>query len=162
MEDNITTEQVENINPHKNKVHKILAHSYLFYFVSFLLSLFLDFTFPIIAFRRLPITLIGVTLLILGTILILWAQKSSFKLPKENMSKDTFYRGPYRYTRIPTHFGLFLLMLGFGVMLNALFIIIFSIISLFVTRLIFIKEEEKILTAKYGTPYIEYKKSVIF
>ena len=105
-------------------------------------------------------SLIGAIFLIFGTCLIFWAQKSSLDLNKENMSKETFYHGPYRYTRSPTHFGLFLLILGFGIMTNALFIIIFSIISFILTKFILIKKEEKILAEKYGAPYLEYKKSV--
>ena len=83
-------------------------------------------------------------------------------LNKENMNKETFCNGPYRYTRIPTHFGLFFLMLDFGVIVNSLFIVILSVISFIIIKLTFIKKEEKILTEKYGTPYLEYKNSVKF
>lgn len=157
-----TTEEFKSENPHKNKVHKILAHSYLFYFILFLIGLFLDFMFPLKIFEELTMASVGTAFLILGTFLILWAQKSSHHLQKEGMNKETFCSGPYRYTRSPTHFGLFLLMLGFGIVANALFIIIFSIISFFVTKFIFIRKEEKVLAEKYGTPYVEYQKSVKF
>ena len=148
------------INPHKNKVHKILAHSYMFYFISFLLGLFLDFIFPFKIFKSPGVVSLGAVLLALGTLLVVWAQKSSRSLSKENITKETFYRGPYRYTRSPTHFGLFLLMFGFGIVANALFIVLFSIISFVVTKFLFIKKEEKILAEKYGAPYLEYKASV--
>ncbi len=162
METGNTTEQLKNENPHKNKIHKILAHSYLFYFILFLFGLFLDFTFSIKIFEKSAMASVGAVFLILGTLLILWAQMSSHKLKKENMSKETFCCGPYRYTRSPTHYGLFLLILGFGIMANALFIIIFSIISFIITKFTFIQKEEKILAEKYGAPYLEYKKSVKF
>lgn len=162
MKEESTKEKTEANNLHKNKVHRVLAYSYLFYFVVFLLSLFLDFIFPLKIFEKFTGISVGAVFLILGTVLILWAQKSSLRLQKESISKETFYRGPYRYTRSPTHFGLFLLMLGFGIISNALFVISFSIISFFITRFIFIKKEEKILTEKYGAPYLEYKKSVKF
>jgi protein-S-isoprenylcysteine O-methyltransferase Ste14 len=51
-------------------------------------------------------------------------------------------------------------MLGFGIMANTLFIIIFSIFSFFITKFIFLKKEENILAEKYGAPYLEYKKIV--
>ncbi|KKP71662.1 MAG: hypothetical protein UR70_C0021G0015 [Candidatus Nomurabacteria bacterium GW2011_GWB1_35_20] len=51
-------------------------------------------------------------------------------------------------------------MLGFGIITNALFIIIFSVISFIITKFVFIRKEEKILAEKYGIPYLEYKKSV--
>ena len=155
-------EQLENENPHKNRVHKVLAHSYFFYFVLFLFGFFLDFLFPLKIFDKPVAASVGAVFLIFGTFLIFWAQKSSLNLLKENMSKETFSRGPYRYTRNPTNFGLFLLMLSFGIIMNALFIIVFSVLSFIFNKFIFIKKEEEILAKKYGTPYLEYKKSVKF
>lgn len=162
MEMESTIEQFGSKNLHKNRVHKVLAHSYIFYFVLFLFGLLLDFIFPVILFENVTILWTGFIFLIFGTFLIIWAQMSSHKLVKEGMSKDTFCNGPYYYTRTPTHYGLFFLMFGFGILSNALFIIIFSIISFIVTKFVFIKKEEEILTLKYGTPYLEYKKSVRF
>ena len=104
----------------------------------------------------------GFIFLIFGTFLVFWAQKTSRHLNIENITKETFCHGPYRYTRSPTHWGLFLLMLGFGMIANAFFIVLFSIISFLITKLVFLKKEEKVLAAKYGTPYLEYKKSVKF
>ncbi|MFA4975567.1 MAG: methyltransferase [Candidatus Paceibacterota bacterium] len=162
MEVGDETKQINDINIHKNSVHKILAHSYLFYFIVFLFSLFLDYIFPLKFFENSYVMWIGALFLIFGTFLIFWAQKSSHNFKKEIINKEIFCNGPYCYTRTPTHFGLFLLILGFGMINNALFIIIFSIISFIITKFIFIKKEEEILSLKYGTPYLEYKKSVRF
>lgn len=160
METGNIVKQFGTDNPHKNKVHKILAHSYLFYFISLLFGLFLDFAFPLGVFGNSIAASVGIIFLVFGTFLIFWAQISSHKLKKENMSKETFCCGPYRYSRSPTHFGLFFLTLGFGIIANALFIVIFSIISFLITKFVFIKKEEEILVAKYGAPYLEYKKVV--
>jgi len=160
MEAKNITERLESKNPHKNKVHKVLAHSYFFYFISFLLGLLLDFVFPFKVFDETIMILTGLVFLIFGTFLIFWAQMSSHKLEKKNMNKETFCRGPYCYTRSPTHLGLFLLMLGFGLMTNSFFIVVLSILSFFIPKITFIKKEEEILTQKYGAPYTEYKKSV--
>jgi len=162
MDAGSTTEQLGSKNLHKNKVHGVLAHSYILYFILFLFGILLDFIFPLKIFTNYIISVIGFVFLIFGTFLIVWAQKSSHHLKKENISKETFYQGPYRYTRSPTHLGLLLLTIGFGVMANTLFIIISSIVSFIVTKFIFIKAQEKILAEKYGTPYLEYKESVKF
>jgi|SRR3989344_868420 len=147
----------------KHTVHHVLAHSYSFYFLFLLLGVFLDLFFPIRIFNNSIMVPVGVLLLIMASLLILWAQKTSRDFRKEeNINKETFCRGPYCYTRSPTHWGLFLLMLGFGVVINAVFIILFTIISFIVTKLVFLKKEESILADKYGTPYLEYKKSVKF
>src|SRR3989338_8719819 len=58
--------------------------------------------------------------------------------------------------------GLFFLMLGFGVITNSFFVIVFSIISFLTAKFIFIEKQEKMLEEKYGTHYTEYKKSVKF
>lgn len=162
MEENKKVEKIDNFNPHKNKVHKVLAHSYFFSFILFLFSLFLDFIFPLKIFEDYSFSWFGILFLFFGTILVLWAQKSSLSIPKENMSKESFCRGPYRYMRSPTHFGLFLLIFGFGVVVNSFFIIFFALISFFITKFFFLKKEESILEQKYGVHYLEYKKTVKF
>lgn len=153
--------ETENNNYHKNKVHRVLAHSYAFYFILFLIGITLDFIFKFKIFKDSIMVPIGVGVLIISTLLIFWAQKTSRNLSKENISKEAFCKGPYCYTRSPTHWGLFFLMLGFGIIINAVFVILFTFIAFFVSRFIFLEQEEKILLEKYGTPYLEYKKSVI-
>ena len=152
----------DNNNSNKNKVHRILAHSYVFYFMVFLGSLFLHSIFPIKLFGQMNLAWIGITLLVLATILIIWAQKTSRHLNKEIINRETFTHGPYCYTRTPTHWGLSMLVLGFGIIINSFFIVIFAIISFFITKIFFIQKEEKILAEKYGVPYLEYKKIVRF
>lgn len=147
---------------HKDKVHRILAHSYSFYFFMFLLGVSLDSIFPLkILNNRITIPA-GLLLLLLATVLIFWAQKTSRNLKKENLNKEMFSKGPYAITRSPTHWGLFMLMLGFGFTINAIFLVISSLLSLLVTRLVFLRKEEIILEKKYGAPYLEYKKTVKF
>jgi protein-S-isoprenylcysteine O-methyltransferase Ste14 len=80
----------------------------------------------------------------------------------ELVTKETFCRGPYCYTRSPTHFGLFLLIIGFGFVLNAFFVVLFTFFCFLITKITFVKKQEKLLEEKYGTAYTEYKKSVKF
>ena len=145
---------------HKNKVHHILAHSYSFYFLLFIIGVFLDLIFNVQFFESPVLLPVGFVLLVLASLLIFWAQKSSHKLKIENLSKETFCRGPYCYTRSPTHWGLFLLMLSFGFITNAFFVIVFTVVSFFITKFVFVKKQESILEEKYGEAYKEYKKSV--
>lgn len=146
----------------KNKIHKVLAYSYLVYFISFFVGLLLDFIFPSYFFNKNILVFIGTLFLIFGTLLIFWAQRSSLNLSKDNLTKESFSHGPYFYTRSPTHFGIFLLMLGFGIMSSGFFVVIFSVIAFLITKFIFLKKEEDLLVQKYGTPYLEYKNKVKF
>ena len=148
---------------HKNKVHKVLFHSYSVYFVFFLVGVCLDLIFNLKVFGdSITATSFGFTSLLLGTFLVFWAQKTSRKLQKGQINKKTFSRGPYGFTRTPTNFGLFFLMLGFGIIANAFFIILLSFIAFLLAKFIFLEKEERILAEKYGAPYLEYKESVIF
>jgi len=157
-----TENSTKNNNPHKNKVHRILAHSYLVQFVLFLIGIYLDFVFKLKIPTDPMMVPAGIVILVFGSLLIFWAQKTSRDLKTENLSKETFYHGPYCYTRSPTHWGLFFLMFGFGIMINVPFVILFAVISFIIAKLIFLDQEEKILAEKYGTPYLEYKKMVRF
>jgi protein-S-isoprenylcysteine O-methyltransferase Ste14 len=146
----------------KKNVHSILARSYFLFFLLFLVGVFLDLLFNLKipdAVFTLPT---GFILILFASLLILWSQKTSRNLSKENLSKENFRKGPYRFTRTPTHLGLFFLILGFGIIINATFIVLSTFISFILTKLIFLKEEEKFLEQKYGAPYLEYKKVVRF
>jgi len=152
---------MENKYFKKPNIHKVLAHSYAVYLILFLVSICLDFVFRIKILSSPVMIEIGFFVLILATLLILWAQKTSHDLRKiQEVKMEHFCRGPYCYTRSPTHWGLFFLMLGFGIIANAFFTIICTIIAFLITRFIFLDKEEKMLEQKYGAPYIEYKKKV--
>ena len=143
-----------------SSVHRVLAHSYTVYFLLLLASVCLDIVFPFKIFAGSVMKYTGVMFILLGTIVVFWAQRTSRHLAKENLSHHSFRGGPYRYSRSPTHWGLFFLMLGFGVVANALFVFLATLFSFLITRFVFLVKEEKILEQKYGPHYAEYKKSV--
>ena len=151
-----------NNNSHKHTVHHVLAHSYLLYFTLFLLGIFLDFIYNYKISEDIIMAPTGFAFLVFATIVILWAQKTGrdFSKTKELKTLEHFYRGPYCYTRIPTQWGLFLLMFGFGLVVNSFFISIFTIIAFLISRFIFIDKHDRILVEKYGEAYTQYKKIV--
>lgn len=155
-------EKSTNNDLYKNKVHSILAHSYSVYFIFFLIGVCLDLVFRFKIFADSFMIPLGIFFLLTATFIIVWAQKTTRNLKKETIDVEIFRKGPYRYTRSPTHFGLFFLMLGFGIVANALFIIMFTLVAFFVTKFWFLNKQEKILSEKYGSHYAEYKKSVKF
>ena len=146
----------------KHAVHKILAHSYSLHFILFLIGVVLDIVFNFKFFNNSSMLPIGILFLLFGTFLVLWAQKTSRKLKKDDISKETFCKGPYCFTRIPTNFGLFFLVLGFGLIINAFFVVLSAFVSFFFAKFVFLNKQEKILAIKYGTPYLEYKEKVKF
>ncbi len=155
-------EGLNSPNYYKNSVHWVLTHGYATHFVMFLLGVSLDLVFHFNLFSHPLIGQIGVALLILASALILWAQATSRKLPQENITLQTFLHGPYRYTRSPTHWGLLFLALGFGIIADAFFVVVTSILAFIFSKLVFLKREEQLLADKYGAPYLEYKNKVKF
>ena len=162
---------MENTDIHREKVHGVLAHSYAVYFLLFLTGLFFDFVFSAWGgsafggdfFNNSLAQFIGIILLVLATILILWAQKTGHEFRKIKEKKtENFCLGPYCYTRIPTQWGLFSLMLGFGIVTNAFFVVIFSLVAFLIAKFVFIEKEERLLAQKYGGAFLEYKKLVRF
>ncbi len=152
----------EAMSPEKSKIHKILAESYLSMFLFFLAGVYLDSFFSFKKINNLYLTILGVLMLLFGTFLIYWSQSTNRHLSKENLSENTFKKGPYRYSRNPTHWGLFLIVLGFGLATGSLFLAVVSIVAFLISKIFFLQREEGLLEKKYGTPYIKYKKSVRF
>lgn len=143
----------------QKELHKVLAHSYTTYFVLFLIGVTLDLIFKFRVFADAIMVPVGFSFLVLATIVILWAQKTGRDLRKVSEVKtEDFCHGPYCYTRTPTQWGLFLLVLGFGIITNSFFIIIFTFISFCLSKLLFIPKHDQILIEKYGDAYAEYKK----
>lgn len=147
-------------NPNRQSVHRVLVHSYFTTLVFFLLGAGLDIIFNLKIFKDEFIAPVGLILFVFGTALIIWAQHASHNFVKENLSAESFCRGPYRYTRNPTYWGLYLVLLGFGLVWNAVFVLISTAISFVFTWAIFLKQEERVLTQKYGQAYLDYKNKV--
>ena len=162
MEKEAEYKNILNIDQSKNRVHVILARSYSIYFLFFIVGVFLDLVFNLKILKLSFLVSLGAILIFFASLLIFWAQRTSRNLKKETLTKESFSKGPYRFSRNPTHWGLFLLMLGFGFIINAIFIVIFAVISFILTKVIYLKKEESILERKYGAPYREYKKTVKF
>ncbi len=103
-------------------------------------------------------------MIVLGSILIYWAQSTTDCTRKE-VEKGVcpvrdFARGPYKYMRNPTHFGIAMMAFGLGLTVNSIFSIIFVVIAFLIIKIVFIKKEEIILEERYGDQYCDYKKKV--
>lgn len=150
----------EEILLRKGIIHFVLLHSYLIFFIAVVFGVIFDFFVPATLFQNLIFQKIGLIIIFLGTALIYWAQSSSNVNNKINIEKLTvksFENGPYKYFPNPTHLGLFIMTLGLGIVINSLFSIIFVIIAYILTKIIFIKKQEKIFESKYGQVYLDYR-----
>ena len=145
----------------KMTTHHVLAHSYSVFLLGLLIGLFLDLFFPV---KIIPkyLQYFGLFLIIFSPLLIIWAQKTSSKLrlKKEKLTVEDFKKGPYAITRGPTHLGLALLTVGFGLLNNAIFVVLLSTVVYFLSKNIFLKEQERLLAENYGEEYLKYQQEV--
>jgi protein-S-isoprenylcysteine O-methyltransferase Ste14 len=147
----------------KGTVHSILLHSYLMFLFAVILGVFFDTFIKKEIFSNNIYQTIGLLMLIISSIIIYWAQSTSSNYMKNINKSDTrshFEYGPYRYLRSPTHFGLFIMTLGFALIINSLFSVVFTIVAYAITKFFFLKKEEDLLEKKYGQVYSDYKKKV--
>jgi protein-S-isoprenylcysteine O-methyltransferase Ste14 len=146
-------------------VHTVLGHSYLVYFATLLIGLLIDTKWAY-HFNAPFLIPVGFVLLFLGPLLILWAQQTSHALAVKQLTENPqththdFFRGPYTFTRSPTHLGLFLMIIGLGFLLNSISIVATTLLAYIVTRVFFLAKEEALLEEKYGHAYKEYKEQV--
>ncbi len=148
----------------KHSVHHVLAHSYLVHLVLLLVAIFLDYIFDYNFFNNSIVVPVGFVVLLLATFLIFWAQKTGrdFSNIKGAKTTEHFCRGPYCYTKVPTQWELAFLVLGFGLVTNSFFIVVFTVVSFLLSKILFMGKYDKLLTEKYGDAYVAYKKLVKF
>lgn len=159
-----TEQEITATSSHrKGMVHFVLLHSYLIFLLAVILGTFFDPLYTKRIFSTGVHQVAGFVMLIIGSILIYWAQTSSSNYKQKAVAqypKSFFELGPYKYLRSPTHFGLFILTLGFATIINSIFGILFVFIAYAITKFFFLKKEEKLLELKYGQAYKDYKKRV--
>ena len=143
----------------RQKIHSVLAHSYLAYFIASLIGLFIDSFMPVY-FNAPFAPFITIGCFIIGPFLVLWAQQTSSQYASEQeSSKGYFHRGPYRYMRNPTHVGLLILVSGYTVISGSLFFFGMTFIGFLVSN-IFFTRYESILDTTYGEQYQQYQSKV--
>lgn len=144
-------------------VHQVIANSYILYLVAVVLGLVIDIK------RSVPISFpmmqeVGMTLIVLGTMVVYWAQYSARKGAKlrnnEKVCRDHFCMGPYVFTRIPTQYGLSFMALGLALLWGSVVTIGLTLVAFLIGRFVFAPKQEKHLEAKYGEAYLEYKRRV--
>lgn len=163
MEENLKNEKVDG-SIGDGIVHLVLSHSYTVFLLAVILGVIFDVLVPTSFFASYLFQYIGVGFIVLGSILIYWAQRTTNCTKKEELEKGQlvrdFARGPYKYSRNPTHIGIAIMTLGLGLIINSIFSIIFVIVAFLITKNIFIKKEEALLEKRYGDDYCNYKKKV--
>ena len=144
----------------QQSVHKVLATSYMTYYLLCTIGLFGDVLFPV----RISVPehrTVAIVCFIVGPLLIVWAQYTSymFEKIKEKTGQYLFQRGPYRILRNPTQLGLLILVTGYALATGAVMLFLATVLSYVISN-IFFRKHESILENRYGDEYRVYKQKV--
>lgn len=161
MDENIKNKESSSSNG--SVIHQILLHSYSVFLFAVILGVLFDIVFHFNLFSNKIFQYIGILFIVIGSLVVYWAQYTSANYNEEKAllkNKSYFNRGPYKYLRTPTHSGLFIMTLGLAILINSLFSVVFTILAHIITKIFFVRKQEKILENKYGDVYGDYKKKV--
>ena len=136
----------------------------VYYIVSLLMGIGLNYFFPT---KMLP-TGLGLTIaILLIAISIILVIPVIIKFKTSNTPFDVrksatvlITDGPYKYSRNPSYLSLTLLYLGFGFLLNNLWILLLVVVILPIINYLVIQREETNLEKIFGEEYRLYKASV--
>lgn len=159
MEEKVPKE--EKLETKKGAIHSLLTYAYFVFLLAVIIGLILDLFISVnLGWGKIH-GVIGIISIVLGSLLIYWAQYSSSRLSEipdnEEITTQFFKHGPYRFLRNPSYLGVFILSLGLALILKSFFSVIFSLLSYLIIRIFFVKKEEKLLSEKYGQVYKKYK-----
>jgi len=148
---------------HNHKLCQYSAHLPGVILASAFLGLVIHLIFPIQLGDQDILSFVGTLLLMVSPLIVMWAQKKRREVygPKApGLSLQDLSRGPYAYSRHPSHLGLFFLVTGFALVLNSLFVVVFIFVTFFVFHFIIIPKEEILLESHVGESYRIYKEKV--
>ena len=106
----------------------------------------------------------GLTLLALGGLLTAWSMfafhKAKTAIDPRQPTTFLILSGPFRYTRNPLYVTLFLMLTGFGVLLDNPWMLAGLLPMYLALRYAVVALEEEYLERKFGEEYRKYKASV--
>lgn len=135
-----------------------------FFFILLVLSVLLNFLFPVPAFLSPPFTFAGFLIIGIGFTLALWSRslflRNSTTLQLSEEPRSLVTSGPFRISRNPIYLGMAAILVGVAVFLGTLLTFAFPVLFVLLIGFLVIPGEERKLEKLFGEPYREYKKRV--
>ncbi|MCK9591702.1 MAG: isoprenylcysteine carboxylmethyltransferase family protein [Methanoregula sp.] len=135
-----------------------------YFIILLLLSVLLNFIFPVPAFLSPPATYFGFLIIGFGLVMAFWSRslflKNATTLQPSEEPTSLVTSGPFRISRNPIYLGMASILLGVAVLFGTLVTLAFPIIFVMLIEFFIIPGEERKLEKIFGEPYREYKKSV--
>ena len=148
----------------KQKDHAdIVAKPPVIYAVPFLIGILLNkfFSLKILSSVSTSLLILSWILVVLGFFLAGWTLLTFLKGEDVRPEKPTtviIANGPFRFSRNPIYLSFNITYIGFSLILNNLWLIIFLPFAFLVLRYGVVSKEEQYLERKFGKKYLVYKK----
>jgi protein-S-isoprenylcysteine O-methyltransferase Ste14 len=141
---------------------KVMPTTYLL--IALLAMIVLRFSQPLDQIIPTPWNLLGIVPVLLGIALNLFADKAlhdAHTTVKPYQESDTLVTvGVYGFCRHPMYLGFVMVLIGVALLLGALTPWAIIVIYIVLLETIFIKVEERMLSEKFGSNWMEYKRKV--
>ena len=153
-------------NMTENKIQKArsMADGQSYFIILLILSIWLNFIFPIRAILYAPYTYFGIIIIGFGIVIGLWSRslflKSKTTLSPYETPTSLVTSGPFNISRNPMYLGMAAILLGIAIFLGTLVTFIFPAIFIMIIETLLIPDEERKLENKFGEHYKEYKNKV--
>ncbi|MFZ2095172.1 MAG: isoprenylcysteine carboxylmethyltransferase family protein [Anaerolineales bacterium] len=141
---------------------KVMPTTYLL--IALLVMLILRFSQPLDQIIPTPWNFLGIVPLLLGIVINLFADKA---LHEANTTVKPFQEsnalvtgGVYGFSRHPMYLGFVMVLIGVAILLGAL--APWAIVAIFILLLeiVYIQVEERMLSEKFGSSWMDYKRKV--
>ena len=135
-----------------------------YFIILLILSVLLNFLFPVLVFLSPPSTYFGFLIIGFGFVLAFWSRslflKNATTLQPSEEPTLLVTSGPFRISRNPIYLGMASILLGVAVLFGTLVTLAFPVIFDTLIEFFIIPGEERKLEKIFGEPYRKYKKSV--
>jgi protein-S-isoprenylcysteine O-methyltransferase Ste14 len=134
------------------------------YFAAIIIGGFIHLLWPLPLGFPLELTVVGLVLMIMSTLLMIWAMREfrqgETAVPHKIGASTLVTTGPYRFTRNPMYLSLTLLQLGIALIMGSAWVLLALIPVLVIMSEGVIAREETYMTHKFGQRYLDYKTAV--
>jgi len=135
-----------------------------YFIILLVLSVLLNFVFPVLVFLSSPFTYSGFLIMGFGLVMVLWSRslflKNATTLQLSEEPTVLVTSGPFSISRNPIYMGMASILLGVAVLQGTLVALAFPVLFVTLIEFFIIPGEERKLEKLFGEPYREYKKSV--
>ncbi len=135
-----------------------------YFLILLILSVLLNFLFPVPVFLSPPFTYSGLLIIGIGVVLALWSRslflENATTLQPSEDPTALVTSGPFRISRNPIYLGMAAILLGVAVFQGTLVTLAFPVLFIMLIEFFIIPGEERNLEKIFGDPYRDYKKRV--